>query len=245
MTVNKFGKVLISTIKSLELNGRFSHGHDGCTSVSSLGASVVDYNITPIKSFSKLSNFKVLDPLLIASNNNINIDSSFPDHRIISVEFGIDSRLCHERKKHTKTNIKVMPSTYMLNEIPVQNFEKLADSLAEPACNIDGIYREFCRIIDSQLDSKSVTLNGSTNHSKAWWNEELSALAKEVRITCKKWENCKTDKNLKIAYLHKQSHFSKLVCSSKRKHRKARDNRLLQDQRSNPKKFWNFIKRIR
>ena len=57
MTVNKFGKELISTIKSLELcilNGHFSRSHDGYMSVSSIGASAVDYNIAPIKSFSKL-----------------------------------------------------------------------------------------------------------------------------------------------------------------------------------------------
>ena len=61
--------------------------------------------------------------------------------------------------------------------------------------------------------------------------EELSALAKEVKAAHKKWEGSKMDKDLK------QSYFSKLVRSSKRKHRKARNDKLLQDQRKNHKEL--------
>lgn len=64
-TYNQMGKELISALDALEmciLNGRLSPDYDDFTSVSPRGMSVVDYIITPAKSFSLFSNFRVLDP---------------------------------------------------------------------------------------------------------------------------------------------------------------------------------------
>ena len=86
---NQAGKELISTLESLDLcmlNGRFSPSWDSYTSVSTNGMSVVDYILVPTKSLSSLSNFKVQDPLLIINENGIMIDSSIPNHRILTTE---------------------------------------------------------------------------------------------------------------------------------------------------------------
>ena len=159
-TIN-IGKDLISTLRSLELcilNGRLSPDEDSFTSVSSNGASVVDYSIAHTKSFHKLSNFKVIDPLLVGSNNNINIDSSLPDHRIHCVDLKLDAHLDHGKEKRTKTEIKTMLDNYMLNEEPIRKLEELAHSLTEVGSthDVDRIYSDFCTLIEGQLESKKV-----------------------------------------------------------------------------------------
>ena len=112
-------------------NERFSPDDDSYTSVSSLGASVVDYNIAPIKSFHKLSKFKIIDPLLVASNNNISIDSTLHDHRILCVHLKLNVCFDHGKEKQTKTKISIMPDNYMQNTEPIRKLEELTDSLAE------------------------------------------------------------------------------------------------------------------
>lgn len=251
-TVNQFGRELISTLKSLDLcllNGRSSPENDGFTSVSPHGTSVVDYNIVPTKSYRRTSNFNIHDPLSIVTQNNINIDSSLPDHRIISVEFDIEASLERENFEPASTKVKFMPSNYMQDETLVQKLETLTNllrdrSLTTPVGNIDEIYNEFCSIIDSQLDCKTITPKGNVNHRKAWWNKDLSALAREVRLALKKWEANKSNKDLKLAYLEKQKCFSKMVRGCKRKLRKARNDKLIENLGSNPRKFWTFIKNI-
>lgn len=62
-TTNHLGRELISTLRALDMyivNGRFNNiSDDGFTSISSRGMSVVNYIISPIKSFKALSNFRV------------------------------------------------------------------------------------------------------------------------------------------------------------------------------------------
>ena len=162
--MNQFGKELILTLKSLDLcilNGRSSPENNGFTSVSLLGTSVVDYNILPTKSYKRVSNFKVRDPLLIVTQNSINIDSSLPDHRFISVDLDIKASLKRDSNKPAGTNIKIMPNNYMQEEFPVQGLELLTNLLQgkSPTMlegNIDEVYKEFCSIIDGQLEYKSL-----------------------------------------------------------------------------------------
>lgn len=94
------GKELITTLEALDLrilNGRFSPAHN-FTSIYPRGMSVVDYIIVPRKSFKLFSNFRVHDPLGIATENNTDIDSSIPDHRILLTDLDIKTHTT--RKKH-------------------------------------------------------------------------------------------------------------------------------------------------
>ena len=108
------------------MNGRFSKAEDGFTSISNKGMSVVDYIITPIKPFRALNNFRVIDPYQVAVENSIALDSSMPDHRIISVDVALNSLLPHNLKgcnpytkgtsaDETKVKIKTMPENYLLD----------------------------------------------------------------------------------------------------------------------------------
>ena len=253
-TVNQFGKDLISTLKALELcilNGRFTQDKDGCTSISPHGTSVVDYIIAPIKSFSKLCNFRVLDPLEVATECGIGVDSTTPDHRILTIDLRID---VHSNSNTVglpkKQSIKVMPEDYMLKHDPISKLEALARSLKHGmlshthAVNINSVYEDFRTIIDSQLDTKQHKGGRGKASGKEWWNDELGALAKEVRQALRVWEVNKADVGLKLIYLQRQKHFSKMVRKYKRKYRKDRSNRLLHEQKKNPKKFWDFIKKL-
>ena len=52
------------------------------------------------------------------------------------------------------------------------------------------------------------------------------------------------DVQLKSDYLRKQKNFSKAVRSCKRRYRRDRSNRLLQEQKKDSRKFWDFIKSL-
>lgn len=85
-STNQLGRELIATLKAMDLciaNGRFKDSEDSFTSISNHGMSVVDYIISPVKSFKALSNFRVLDPYQVVTDNNIALDSPMPDHRIL------------------------------------------------------------------------------------------------------------------------------------------------------------------
>ena len=139
----------------------------------------------------------------------------------------------------------------MLDPGMVNRLEALADmlesnnSLSSGDCAVDDVYNEFCTIIDGQLITKHVNCNRKhKSFNKAWWNDSLRVLAKEVRRTLKAWEANKRDTQLKLDYLVKQKEFSKMVRRCKRKHKRDRNNRLLQEQKTNPSKFWSFIKKL-
>ena len=169
---NQLGKELISTLKALDLcivNGRFAKSYDGFTSVSNKGMSVVDYIISPIKSFRALSNFRVLDPYQIAIDNNIALDSSMPDHRILAVDLALNSLSSRKGIKSSNSNgttnkikIKAMPEDYLRDPSTVERIEALAVELEHnthtksDASHLNKIYQEFCTIIDSQLDTKQI-----------------------------------------------------------------------------------------
>ena len=133
--INQLGKELISTLKALDLcvvNGRFTKSEDGFTSISNKGMSVVDYIISPIMSFKALNNFRVLDPYQIAVDNNIAVDSSMPDHRILVVDLILNSLPPHRGYNSSnssgpasKIQFKTMPEDYMLDPNVIDRIETL------------------------------------------------------------------------------------------------------------------------
>ena len=247
---NQVGKELISTLETLDmcmLNGRFSPSWDSYTSVSTNGMSVVDYMLVPTKCFSSFKNFKVHDPLSITDEGRIAIDSSIPDHRILTTELDSETLRYNSKPPMTKkVTIKKIPADFMSSTRPVRELDVLASQLEldDSASNLDEVYDGFCKIIDSQLLTKQVSKGRSSNYSKPWWNKDLGDLAKDVRLALKQWEENKSSVELKLAYLNKQKQFSKLVRSSKRRFMGMRRDKLLDDQKQNPKAFWNFIKNI-
>ena len=180
----------------------------------------------------------------IVTDNNIAIDSSMPDHRILTVDFALSSMLplkghnpSNIRGSADKIEIKSMPEDYMLDPNKIQRLEALimelecntpTNSNPNPdACTLYSVYEEFCRIVDSQLEVKRVSCKGRVRNRsvvKEWWNEELGALVKEVRKALRLWEANKSNVHLKSDYLGKQKEFSKTVRRYKRKYRRDRSN---------------------
>ena len=80
----------------------------------------------------------------MASDSNISIDSSLPDHRILCVDLKLDVHFDHGKEKQTKMKIRTMPDNYMLNEEPIRKLEELTDSLAKIGASheVDKIYGE-------------------------------------------------------------------------------------------------------
>ena len=173
---------------------------------------------------------------------------------------------CYPSKEHNPNNIrgstdkieiKSIPEDYMLDPNKIQRLEALimelecntpTNSNPNPdACSLDCIYEEFCMILDSQLEVKQVSCKGrvrNRNVGKEWWNEELGALVKEVRKVLRLWEANKSNVQLKSDYLGKQKEFSKTVRRYKRKYRRDRSNRLLQEQKKTLRSFGIFIKKL-
>ena len=80
--------------------------------------------------------------------------------------------------------------------------------------------------------------------AKQWWNQDLGYLAKQVRKAQREWEINKSNTSLRDIYSSKQKEFSKAVRKAKRVFRRKRELSLLDDQKKNPKKFWDFVKNL-
>ena len=109
-----------------------------------------------------------------------------------------------------------MPENFMLDPDTVDRLDALSnvlelDTPSSSAFDVNKVYNEFCTIVDSQLEVKRINYNHKQKSlNKAWWNNSLRDLAKEVRRTLRAWEANKKDAQLKLDYLRKQKEFSKM-----------------------------------
>ena len=93
-------------------NGRYDSSNDNFTSVSTKGLAVVDYLVVPQSSFIKFDNFKVVDTLDVCNIHEIPVDSTIPDHRLITSSFSLPvSKSITRPIKQTKV-IKRIPEGY-------------------------------------------------------------------------------------------------------------------------------------
>ena len=119
---------------------------------------MVDYNIiiSPIMPFKALNNFRVLDPYQIAVDNNIALDSSMPDHRILAVDLTSNSLPPHKGCNSSdssgpasKIQFKTMPEDYMLDPNIIDRIEALVIELEHNTCSnlntcrLNKVYEEF------------------------------------------------------------------------------------------------------
>ena len=246
---NQLGKELIETMCALELctlNGRFDQSKDNFTSVSCKSLAVVDYFICPYSSLNLYSDFQVHDILDIIKSKDIPIDLTIPDHRLLTVELKQPQR--SSKINNTKQQVKVrsIPMGYMQDSVVLEQLCMLADQLApeNQQVDINLIYESFCGIIDDQLEITISKPRKPSDRNKPWWDENLKVLAQKVRHSLKTWERNKQNGELKSAYLNSQKEFSKLVRKTKRRFRRERQLKLLEQQKYKPKLFWNFIKGI-
>ncbi len=90
-TTNAASKSLMEFLQALELrmlNGRFNN-KAAFTSVSTKGMAVVHHAIVPCHSFVRCSNLVVNDVVESVQKYNIAVDSSIPDHSMLTWEMEI------------------------------------------------------------------------------------------------------------------------------------------------------------
>ena len=234
---NQLGKELIENMCALELctlNGRFDQSKDNFTSVSCKGLTVVDYFICPYSSLNLYSDFQVHDILDIIKPKDIPIDSTIPDHRLLTVEFKQPQR-SSKIKNIKRVKVRSIPMGYMQDSVVLEQLCMLADQLASENQQVDInlIYESFCGIIDDQLEITISKPRKPSDHNKPWWDENLKVLAQKVRHSLKIWERNKQNGELKSAYLNSQKEFCKLVRKTKRRFRRERQLKLLEQQKYN------------
>lgn len=164
------------------INGHFDNSKDRFTPVSSRGLVVVDYCICPRTYAKSFVDFQVVYPLEVVHMSNLDINSSVPDHRILTVRLKVDTkRRSTSPKSRCHSIMKFIQENFMRDETARQALLDLASKLSSEQENtnlqghIDTIYNEFCSLLDSHLITKNVKTTVNTSNSKSvgkkWWNE--------------------------------------------------------------------------
>ena len=100
-----------------------------------------------------------------------------------------------------------------------------------------------------KLESTPKTKKNYYIARKPWWNDELGALAKEIRSLERDFlgvvRSGKRANSEKSRFLSRQRDFDRMVKKEKRRWQRQRIFELEQANQSDPKEFWNFIKNLR
>ena len=149
----------------------------------------------------------------VIKSYNIDINSSLPDHRILTVQLNLQHGITNSRPKSTTFIKKCVPEQFLEDDESKIILEDLASRLtnqnayAASHTQVNAVYSDFCKLLDKKLTSKEIKPKSKSNsrnklpNGKAWWNSELISLAKEVRSRLRQWELNKADSDLKLAYL--------------------------------------------
>lgn len=251
------------------LNGRENTKND-FTSVSTKGASVVDYCFVSHSDLHMFRDFHVYRTSeLINLNNDLSnfVPTSIPDHSCLSwiIDTGKclsnyePEEACDQSETKIKFNISTIPTTFgtdplYINEIHTRVWQ-LERSLCEQQ-DIDEAYTDLCKIIKNEM-LKNVehkkTLNSSNisnkrrRSAKPWWNDYLSMLWNEACFVEKQWLNCKVageKKKLRIVYISKRKLFDKTVQKAKRRYWYDMQTDLVKTSEENPQMFWKTIGKV-
>lgn len=256
------------------VNGRIDNQCDNFTCISNRGKSVVDYIMTPHECLSCVTKFKVdtmsdiLDKYSLYTE--LGIACKAPDHSIISIwcdifidvnkseqftSSNMDS--CTNSFKRKLYSFDRTPDNFMTSELfrnslfeTISHFERSIDTQNA----IDIAYSNFVNILFKEMDEKlfCITSNPSNRkklkNSKPYWCEELTILWKNM---CKNEKLYKSHKNSKKQrnILYKQFkesrlHFDKQLRRKERDYNRKQVFDLNDFVSSDPKKFWNSIKKL-
>lgn len=130
----------------------------------------MDYYITPNTALEQFENFQVHDILDIINSKNILIDSTIPDHRLLTVEIKQTFTPPKSVSCNQPVAIKKIPPGFMQDEEVIEDLGALAAQFSLDTSHIDikyMIYDSFCKIIDKQLETMVVkNPKGSQNFQK-------------------------------------------------------------------------------
>ena len=93
-------------------------------------SAVVDYFICPYSSLNLYCDFHVHDILDIIKSKDIPIDSSIPDHRLLTVGFKQPQRSSKMNSTNEQVKVKSIPKGYMQDSVVLEQLCMLADQLA-------------------------------------------------------------------------------------------------------------------
>lgn len=258
---NRYGDLLCNMCISANcciLNGRNSL-HDDYTSVSTKGASVVDYCIIPYEQFEQYSDFSVVRARDLYDQCGIQHLSKIPDHSLLKWKMTLDNCVTNDDQtgptvSYVKYKLDTIPANFMLKEDTVNAINTHIQRLEHDTVNqqdIDHIYNEFCDTLHCEMQdsvqSKVMLLNGRRNNkkrvNKPWWTEHLSSLWNAVCNLEKDFTRARglRRQQLRVAYTSKQKEFSREVQKAKRRYWYKMQQDLLSMESNQPKDFWRYI----
>ena len=249
------------------LNGRYPN--DNYTCISNKGLSVVDYMCVPHDVFRCCQSFKVLTVSSIIEEFDIHgllsERSRLPDHSVLLLKLGIrgDYSFTDVCRKASPSEYSTCKKKYNISKIPrdVMDSERSRIALIELISKIEGSretqnevderYREFCTVVNNELNTRVPSFIGSPSTckryktSKPYWNETLSDLWNEMRIAEQNFLKCKGSRkereHKRTIFKNARNVFDKYLRQTERAYRLsvAEDIESLSTQK--PNDLWDKI----
>lgn len=203
-TTNRYGELFIDFLVNTNmcmLNGRSKEGND-FTSISTNGASVVDYCFTSHGNLCNIKDFSVIltSDMISAVDNIANIAPvGNPDLSLLS--WNVVTNLANENKegscdvintdsKHVKFDLNKVPVDFLNDQSILNDINILITKLESNEINtnyIDSVYQDWCKIVKENMltsiphkiiANKRYTSSSSRKHriDKPWWGSFLTEL---------------------------------------------------------------------
>ncbi len=218
-TNNMQGLAFVEFLEEIDfcmLNGRFGIESNKYTSVSYRGSAVVDYCITATSDITVIKSFKIILTHNLLDLLHIPADGNIPDHSFLFWEIKSQSPLDNRVVDTDNTTNKFRPNRqsideqYLGSDKAIIKMQELVSTLStestEKSCD------HFKSLIVDELPIKNIQHHNKNGQNKpkrfhkVWWNGDLSAMHKEVKICLNQWLKYKL-KNKKIEYIKVQKGF--------------------------------------
>ena len=266
-TINKEGERLCDFLVDSNcciMNGR-NCKENNFTFVSTQGASVVDYCITPYEHMSKYEEFTVCltsDLLTKAMlHNKINSTTVAPDHSLLLWTFTVE---CANVKKRGATDVEVsyekydrfVPENFLQEDLSMLN-EGIRDiqQSVNAQEDLDNVCKKLIKKLKDEMKVKmthrTVKIHTSGDNkkrkvNKPWWSDSLSEL----------WnEQCKAEKDmlkgkkstrtrLRHVFATARKRFNREIQRTKRQYLQQKQAEIDDLQSKNQTMFWKEIGKI-
>ncbi len=267
---NNHGKSFIEFLndnKLCTLNGRFDSSKDNYTYVSSHGSSVVNYIVCPHDNFGYSHDFEVITSKELATKHNlqglIKTRSKLPDHSLLKVKIMIsDSVVC--KTPDNTSNVTNNDFRYNTTSIPpdfMNNYEardkilkliEMQELSRESQKTVDHCYDVLLKCIFEEMDKYLPKLGSKSTKSlrvkKPYWNAELMTLWKEMCNNESEYLKYRgphhVKKLLRSRFNNASKIFQRALRKAERDYNKMVQNRIESVCTSDPKKFWEYIKKL-
>ena len=155
-------------------------------------------------------------------------------------------------------NIKRVPSDFLSSPSSIQSINEIISKIENEAQireSIDDVYKSICDIYYTEMsnyfkqrDSTPLSKKKHRNRTKAWWDEELSDLWKDMHNMELSYTKAKRNKNphrhLLREFRCKQDVFDKTCKRKKRSYLRSQVLHLENINSTDPNIFWENIKRL-